>query len=172
MFSLIYAWINNREAGVLRRHGAHYDVIVMTDNLYVDTTVAWVKVHTEIQPLNPLVPLEVFADSYCRWQPRFNSHHTYKYPKIFHITILRPYIDSCINTLTAENHQLYYGANFVVIGGTGCCPYDKRRCRQWRRSRLHNGSRRPGALDIWRHNFFIYKKIIYCFNKQFFGLFK
>ena len=33
MFSLIYAWINdwvnNREAGDLRRHRAHYDVIVM-----------------------------------------------------------------------------------------------------------------------------------------------
>ena len=34
MFSLIYTWIrgwlNNREAGDLRRHQAHYDVIVMT----------------------------------------------------------------------------------------------------------------------------------------------
>ena len=34
MFSLIYAWIkgwvNNREAGDLRRHCAHYDVTVMT----------------------------------------------------------------------------------------------------------------------------------------------
>ena len=33
MFSLIYAWINdwvnNREAGDLRRHRGHYDVIVM-----------------------------------------------------------------------------------------------------------------------------------------------
>ena len=33
MFSLIYAWINgwvnNREAGDLRRHRAHYDVTVM-----------------------------------------------------------------------------------------------------------------------------------------------
>ena len=35
MFSLICAWINgwvnNREAGDLRRHGAHYDVIVMSE---------------------------------------------------------------------------------------------------------------------------------------------
>ena len=34
MFSLIYVWINgwinNREAGDLRRHRAHFDVIVMT----------------------------------------------------------------------------------------------------------------------------------------------
>ena len=29
MFSLIYAWIKNREAGDLRRHRAHCDVIVM-----------------------------------------------------------------------------------------------------------------------------------------------
>ena len=35
MFSLICAWINgwvnNREAGDLRRQGAHYDVTVMED---------------------------------------------------------------------------------------------------------------------------------------------
>ena len=30
MFSLIIGdWVNNRDAGDLRRHGAHYDVIVM-----------------------------------------------------------------------------------------------------------------------------------------------
>ena len=28
MFSLICAWVNNREAGDFRRHGGHYDVIV------------------------------------------------------------------------------------------------------------------------------------------------
>ena len=36
MFSLIYAWINdwvnNREAGDLRRQNGHYDIIVMNDN--------------------------------------------------------------------------------------------------------------------------------------------
>ena len=36
MFSLIYVWINGwvnyREAGDLRRRGAHYDVIVMNDD--------------------------------------------------------------------------------------------------------------------------------------------
>ena len=39
MFSLIYAWIrgwvNNREAGDLRRHQAHYDVIVMINQICV-----------------------------------------------------------------------------------------------------------------------------------------
>ena len=39
MFSLIYAWIkgwvNNREAGDLRRYHAHYDVIVMVDSRQV-----------------------------------------------------------------------------------------------------------------------------------------
>ena len=29
MFSLINGWVNNREAGDLSRHGAHYDVIVI-----------------------------------------------------------------------------------------------------------------------------------------------
>ena len=29
IFAWIYGWVNNREAGDLRRHRAHYDVIVM-----------------------------------------------------------------------------------------------------------------------------------------------
>ena len=41
MFSLIYAWINdwvnNREAGDLRRYRAHYDVIVMYRTYYTYT---------------------------------------------------------------------------------------------------------------------------------------
>ena len=40
MFSLIRTWINdwvnNREAGDLRRHHGHYDVIVMWDQAYVE----------------------------------------------------------------------------------------------------------------------------------------
>ena len=40
MFSLIYVWINgwvnNREAGDLRRHHAHYDVIVMMKEIIKD----------------------------------------------------------------------------------------------------------------------------------------
>ena len=39
MFSLICAWIigwlNNGEAGDLRRHGAHYDVTVMSQSHWV-----------------------------------------------------------------------------------------------------------------------------------------
>ena len=42
MFSLICAWINgwvnNREAGDLRRHRAHYDLIVMSSHGVCDTT--------------------------------------------------------------------------------------------------------------------------------------
>ena len=29
IFAWIYGWVNNRESGDLRRHRAHYDVIVM-----------------------------------------------------------------------------------------------------------------------------------------------
>ena len=42
MFSLIYAWINgwvnNREAGDLRRNRAHYDVVVMFSNSFLFST--------------------------------------------------------------------------------------------------------------------------------------
>ena len=31
IFAWINSWVNNREAGDLRRHPAHYDVIVMVD---------------------------------------------------------------------------------------------------------------------------------------------
>ena len=45
MFSLIYAWINdwvnNREAGDLRRQHGHYDVIVMDDKSTVVQVMAW-----------------------------------------------------------------------------------------------------------------------------------
>ena len=43
----INGWVNNREAGDLRRHHAHYDVIVMTPKRnggirYVKTTCFWI----------------------------------------------------------------------------------------------------------------------------------
>ena len=45
MFSLICArinvWVNNREAGELRRHRVHYDVIVMTGFCFYDHCTAW-----------------------------------------------------------------------------------------------------------------------------------
>ena len=48
MFSLIYAWINdwvnNREAGDLRRHRAHYDVIVMRTKIII--IIKNMEVHT------------------------------------------------------------------------------------------------------------------------------
>ena len=49
MFSLIClcinVWVNNREAGDLRRHRAKYDVIVM----YLVVTVTWITVHAPSQ---------------------------------------------------------------------------------------------------------------------------
>ena len=48
MFSLICAWINgwanNREAGDLRHHRAHYDVIVMIRDSILQNTEAWMHV--------------------------------------------------------------------------------------------------------------------------------
>ena len=39
MFSLVYAWmngwVNNGEAGDLRRHSAHYDVTVMVEFFFI-----------------------------------------------------------------------------------------------------------------------------------------
>ena len=41
----IYAWIKNREAGNLRRHRAHYDVIVMTVCSISNTPRPWVSIY-------------------------------------------------------------------------------------------------------------------------------
>ena len=55
MFSLIYAWINcwvnNREAGDLRRYRAHYDVTVMPPVCDRRQTDTWVRVATQDQGL-------------------------------------------------------------------------------------------------------------------------
>ena len=49
MFSLIYTgingWVNNLEAGDLRRHRAHYDVIVMGYWRHVDASRRWTDSH-------------------------------------------------------------------------------------------------------------------------------
>ena len=57
MFSLICAWtndwVNNRDAGDLRRHRAHYDVIVMLWSLagwYTNTSVACITAITGVMP--------------------------------------------------------------------------------------------------------------------------
>ena len=68
MFSLIWAWINrwvkNREAGNLRRHRAHYDVIVMLDcrNEYscFKQTSLWIT--------NAILPSISFPDDSLLWR--------------------------------------------------------------------------------------------------------
>ena len=57
MFSLIHAWINgwvnNREAGDLRRHRAHHDVIVIISNTFYMR--CWMKllIHSQTAPAHP-----------------------------------------------------------------------------------------------------------------------
>ena len=69
MFSLIYAWIkdwvNNREAGDLRRHRGHYDVIVMWSNSIMHICITgpqWVK--------NLLAPGEILSSCSLRHDSR------------------------------------------------------------------------------------------------------
>ena len=62
MFSLICAgingWINNREAGDLRRHRAHYDVTVM-DKLFI-------KLHWTSDKLQSIVVTQGVQEYWCR----------------------------------------------------------------------------------------------------------
>ena len=57
IFSLIWiwmsAWVNNREAGDLRRQHGHYDVIVMQKNLKITSwngSILWITAHCEGNP--------------------------------------------------------------------------------------------------------------------------
>ena len=66
MFSLIYAWINdwvnNREAGDLRRQHGHYDVIVMT---WAHSTHTYFCIaHTVLIPLVALMVLKLYHIKY------------------------------------------------------------------------------------------------------------
>ena len=60
MFSLIYLWINgwvnNREAGVLRRHGTHYEIPGFTIIF---------KLHTGIKSNEYSDTLHIASDAYC-----------------------------------------------------------------------------------------------------------
>ena len=74
MFSLVYAcingWVNNREAGDLRRHRAHYDVIVMKEILIHQYQWTIVKLHL-LQCTSQRLPLF----SVCRDTLKRNCHH-------------------------------------------------------------------------------------------------
>ena len=51
MFSLNYTWLNDREAGDLRRNLAHYDVIVMIQYGAVKTRLIFLKIPQKDTPL-------------------------------------------------------------------------------------------------------------------------
>ena len=52
----INSWVNNREAGDLRRHRAHYDIIVMANcTLYSNTSKY--KLHAKPQPITTITKL-------------------------------------------------------------------------------------------------------------------
>ena len=90
MFSLICVWINgwvnNREAGDLRRHLAHYDVTVI---MMFRTYVQWLAVTTQyglrMEPPQPWAPN-------CPWYSRYTLKLTRKSQMPFCATGLPPVI--------------------------------------------------------------------------------
>ena len=73
MFSFTYAWIsgwvNNREAGKLRRRLAHYDVIVMDDAIH--RSMEKLRVHNALTQWGPVTHIWVNTTyQHClRWWP-------------------------------------------------------------------------------------------------------
>ena len=72
MFSLIYAWINvwvnNREAGDLRRHRAHYDVILMLTNCVLHSNIFWRYTNKQLH--------EVWSSLILDWMIQFSSFNS------------------------------------------------------------------------------------------------
>ena len=82
MFSLIYAstnsWANNRDAGDLRRHRAHYDVTVMANSKFIgpsdviwqqkcESTLAWL-IPDSIKPLpEPILTYHQWGQVIITW---------------------------------------------------------------------------------------------------------
>ena len=86
MFSLICVWINdwvnNREAGDLRRYRAHYDVIVMNVPLDISLPIFWYKcksLHRHPQIRDDLVIKHYKSVSLSAWQ----WHSMDRYMSIF-----------------------------------------------------------------------------------------
>ena len=65
LFSLICAWVNNREAGDLRRHCAHYDVTIMNiwNDIYISGTIQHWTSHA-YRLLGPRLPRTI--PNWCR----------------------------------------------------------------------------------------------------------
>ena len=52
---LINGWVNNREAGDLRRYHAHYDIIVMLGTGVVSISFNFILIRMDLDPANILV---------------------------------------------------------------------------------------------------------------------
>ena len=107
MFSLICVWINrwvnNREAGDLRRYRAHYDVIVMTSDRmqwiapggceqlhqkHCQTRIDWMVFRVITQPNKPTESLRNHSVFHLRnWQVEVSNYQNPK-PNIFGWSIL------------------------------------------------------------------------------------
>ena len=74
MFSFICAWINswvnNREAGDLRRHRAHYDVTVMFRQQKVWLIEVWRRISASVNWVTVAKPLTEPMLTHCYFDPR------------------------------------------------------------------------------------------------------
>ena len=101
MFSLIYVWVNgwvnNREAGDLRRHCAHYDVSVMDMNLHplwkmlISVTCVWNILPSATIYLSSLAGNDEIPSYSLKWKSAF--------PLKMHISIMIAY-----NYRTKQGH--------------------------------------------------------------------
>ena len=122
MFSLIYAWIsgwvNNRDAGDLRRHRAHYDVIIMDRSdkrkLHIDKRPSpiYFKVISRCQMMTDLyIPIEdIFK---CEATKPWNLHLLFPYRYLYVCkTILINFTDrSAINATFPNCESSLYASN-------------------------------------------------------------
>ena len=82
----IYGWVNNHEAGDLRRHHSHYDVIVMTRSKYTAHTDPLFK-QANLQPISDLFIMNILQ-----------MHHRFKHGKFRNVSWIYSTKIQCVHT--------------------------------------------------------------------------
>ena len=105
VFSLICAWVNNREAGDLRRHRAHYDVIVMTRERFL---------HYHWSLVNGGFPTLKASNALAEWRSGSVSALPCERPGFASRTRLREIIPANNCTMQGQNNWGNWGSSGVM----------------------------------------------------------
>ena len=129
MFSFACAWtnswLNNRDAGDLRRHRAHYDVTVMTwTNMNILSVINHLEIDSDILFLHTVCDLLKCIYFFWCWVSLWKYDMSYKYisnihnkMEMFHNKIMFCYRGLCISTNHFIQHETKLTAGIKDVPG-------------------------------------------------------